>query len=76
MPDGDRLPRYRSSWPVHVCRLGEEPTRAGETTAEQRLAMMWELVTQAWAMAGREIPAYDRRDAPGRVLSRSDADDE
>jgi hypothetical protein len=75
MPDDDRHRSDRSAWPVRVCRLGEEPA-ADETTASERLAMMWELVVQSWAMAGRTIPDYERRNTPVRVVPLAEADQE
>lgn len=65
----------RSSWPIRVTRLGDDSEDALDTTAEQRLAMMWELVTQAWAIAGRAIPDYDRAHTPVRKVSRRDLEE-
>jgi hypothetical protein len=60
----------RGAWPVKKYRLGEEPSDdlSGSTTPEERLAMMWELSEQAWLMAARKLPDYDRKTTPGRVL--------
>lgn len=69
-----RRAAQRASWPVHRHALGEEPDDdlAALTTPEERLAMMWELSRSAWLLSGREIPTYDRDQAPGRVIrSRS-----
>lgn len=65
-----RRAQARASWPIARYRLGEEPDEdlSGVTTAAQRLTMMWELARTAWELSGREIPAYDRRHAPGRVV--------
>jgi hypothetical protein len=76
MPDDDRHRSDRSAWPMRVCRLGDEPNGADETTAAERLAMMWELVVQSWAMAGRTIPDYERRNTPVRVVPLAEADQE
>jgi hypothetical protein len=56
----------RRSWPVSVHRLGEGPgdDLTGSTTAAERLAMMWPLAVDAWALAGRAIPTYAREAAP------------
>lgn len=64
-PAGDR-----SSWPVKKYKLGQEPSDdlSRSTTPEERLAMMWELSGQAWLLAGRDMPIYDRKATPGRVL--------
>lgn len=65
-----RRAQARGSWPIARYRLGEEPDEdlSAVTTAEQRLAMMWELARTAWELSGQEIPTYDRRRAPGRVV--------
>ncbi len=56
----------RAEWPVRVYRLGEEPgdDLSAETTPAQRLAMMWPLALEAWAVAGRALPSYGRHDVP------------
>ena len=74
--DDDRTARRqaRKDWPVVVRRLGDEEP-VDETTPEQRIAMMWELVVQAWAIAGKPIPDYDRAHMPVRVLRRGDEGD-
>jgi hypothetical protein len=66
----DSRRRGRKHWPVRVFRLGDEPSDdlSSSTTAEQRLAMMWELAERGWRLAGREIPEYRRSEIPGKVL--------
>ena len=56
----------RAVWPVRVYRLGEEPgdDLSRETTPAQRLAMMWPLAVEAWALAGRTLPTYGRHELP------------
>jgi hypothetical protein len=46
--------------------LGHEPSDdlTSTTTAEQRVAMVWELTLEAWAVSGREMPAYTRAETP------------
>lgn len=63
----------RSSWPVRRFRLGSEPSDdlRGQTTAAERLAMMWELAERAWLLSGRGVPDYDRASIPGRVIRPS-----
>ena len=63
----------RANWPVTLTRLGEE-TPPTTTTVHERLAMMWELVTQAWAVAGKPLPDYERHNAPVRVLRNGDTE--
>jgi hypothetical protein len=61
----------RASWPVRRCALGEESDDLSkQTTATERIAMMWPLALEAWRVAGLPIPDYERKDAPIRVLHR------
>lgn len=53
--------------------LGSEPP-PDSTTPLERVGMMWELVVQAYAVAGIPIPNYDRAHTPIRVLRRGEAD--
>jgi hypothetical protein len=60
-------PRHeRTTWPVRLYRLGEEPPddRSRLNTPEQRLAMMWELALDAWSLSARPLPAYAREETP------------
>ena len=59
----------RRSWPVHVHRLGAEPgdDLSATTTAEERLAMMWPLAVEAFALSGCPLPGYRRTEAPVTV---------
>jgi len=58
--------------------LGDEPPDdlRSSTTAQERLAMMWELAVTAWRVAGRALPEYARGEAPGRVIRPSDRADQ
>jgi hypothetical protein len=49
---------------------GREPgdDLSASTTPEERLAMMWPLALEAWALSGADMPDYDRRAAPVRRL--------
>lgn len=62
--------KARANWPVRRFKLGEEPSEdlSDSTTAEERLAMVWRLTLDAWASAGKPIPQYDRKQAPGRII--------
>lgn len=73
--DAEARRRARAGWPVAVYRLGQEPAADG-TTAEQRLSMMWELVVQAYAIAGRAIPDYERAHVAIQVRRRDEAEDD
>lgn len=65
----------RRGWIVRKYVLGQEPgdDLSASTTAEERLAMMWPLALEAWALSGAGVPDYDRRQAPVRKLRRSAA---
>ena len=67
----------RATWPVRKFRLGKEPVPdlRGSTTAEERLMMMWTLACDAWAVAGRPIPDYERSNAPIRIVRRANRND-
>lgn len=56
----------RSAWPVRRFALGEEPgdDLSLTTTPSERVAMVWPLTLDAWALAGREMPAYSRTETP------------
>jgi hypothetical protein len=60
----------RAAWPVAKFRLGEEPpdNLSDSTTAAERIAMMWPLAKEAWALVGRPLPTYDRASTPVRVF--------
>lgn len=69
-PERSERAAARRGWPVRVFRLGEEPEDdlRASTTAAERLAMMWPLAVDAWTLSGREIPDYERHEAPIRVI--------
>jgi hypothetical protein len=52
----------RRTWPVRAYGLGAEPPDdlSGSTTGAQRLAMMWPLAVEAWALTGQPLPEYAR----------------
>lgn len=50
---------------------GETPAPEAPTAAE-RLAAVWAITADAWALSGRPIPDYSRAAMPGRVLRRSE----
>jgi len=61
-----RTAHRRRDWPVRVYRLGAEPgdDLRATTTAEERLAMMWPLALEAWALSAGPVPEYSRSEAP------------
>ncbi len=59
----------RAGWPIVVRRLDEADEDISDvTTATERIAMMWPLAQEAWRLAGRAIPTYDRAHTPTRVF--------
>jgi len=63
----------RSHWPVRKFALGSEPgdDLSAETTAEERLQMVWQLTLEAWSLAGLPMPTYTRCETPVRVVPLS-----
>ena len=45
---------------------GSEVMTAG--TPSDRVAMVWALTLDAWAMSGKPIPDYPRAAMPGRIV--------
>jgi hypothetical protein len=68
-PDSETRRQARATWPVTVRRLDESDDDLSDvTTAAERIAMMWPLAQEAWRLAGRPIPTYDRAHTPSRVF--------
>jgi hypothetical protein len=61
--------KTRADWPIRRFALGQEPgdDLSDLTTPAERIAMMWRLAREAWTLAGRPLPAYDRASAPTRL---------
>lgn len=70
MADSAKSPD-RSHWPVLRFTLAAPPPEdlSGETTAEERLEMMWPLALDAWTLAGLSLPDYPRGAAPVRLVA-------
>jgi hypothetical protein len=61
----DLRSRSRQDWPIEVRPLADpEKADVSRTTPEERLAMVWTLTLEGWALAGRQIPDYPRRRTP------------
>jgi len=60
----------RSNWPVRRFPLGQEPPEdlSEQTTATERIAMMWPLAQEAWKLAGLPIPEGPIAKLPSRIL--------
>ena len=59
-------------WPLRVYAIAAEPLRdpLDRSTVDERVAAVWPLTREAWAVAGKEIPSYQRSTAPGSVQRR------
>jgi hypothetical protein len=62
----DLRSRSRQDWPIEVRSLAdpEKEDLSRTTTPEERLAMVWTLTLEGWALAGQAIPDYPRRHTP------------
>lgn len=60
----------RSAWPVRRYEIGAEPSGdlSRTTSATERIAMMWPLALEAWALAGLDVPTASIRDMPSRIV--------
>jgi hypothetical protein len=67
--------RRRGGWPVRRTSF-DDSGRAelcAATTPEQRIAMMDALAREAWQLAGKPLPDYERGDTPIRRTTLRDA---
>ncbi len=60
--------RRRAAWPVRRASLDDDGRAelCAATTPEERIAMMDGLAREAWELAGKPFPTYDREHAPIR----------
>lgn len=59
----------RQTWTATLTTTQQAVVAVVATPAE-RLASMWSLSMDAWALSGQPIPDYDRAHMPGRVIRR------
>lgn len=73
MDDGQKQrARARASWPMARARLDDDASPLLlDIPAADRVAMVWALTLDAWAMRGAAIPDYPRSQAPGCVVRRT-----
>ncbi len=59
-------------WPLRSYAIADEPLRdpLDRSTVDERIAAVWPLTLEAWAVAGKEIPPYLRSTAPGNMRRR------
>jgi hypothetical protein len=62
--------RAQRRWLIERFRLGGEPVvdAADGSTPEERVALMWPLARHGWALAGRDLPRYERAQMPTRLF--------
>jgi hypothetical protein len=69
--DAETRRKARQKWPVVARALSRDAADddvSDVTTPAERIAMMWELALEAWHLAGRQVPDYDRAHTPCRVF--------
>ena len=61
-----------ADWPLRAYPIAEEPLRdpLDRSTVDERIASVWPLTCEAWAVAGKAVPSYRRSAAPGNMLRR------
>ena len=73
MDDSERARSERAAarreWSGEKTRLGDsgQPPLVPASPAK-RLAMVWQLTCDAWALAGKPMPSYSRGEAPAKVF--------
>ncbi|KAB2896121.1 MAG: hypothetical protein F9K40_15095 [Kofleriaceae bacterium] len=61
--------RARRQWPVVRGRVDDQTSELLlDVPPARRVAMVWALTVDAWALRGEAIPDYARGEAPGRVV--------
>ncbi|MFT6395729.1 MAG: hypothetical protein ACJAYU_000471 [Bradymonadia bacterium] len=56
-----RAAARRQDWTASAHRLEESPA-AQAGTASERVASVWQITLDTWALSGRSLPDYDRSD--------------
>lgn len=70
VPSSESPAEPRTAWPIRMVALerGNEDDLSDSTSVVERLAMMWPLATEAWALMGQPVPEYDRAHTPVRIV--------
>lgn len=61
----------RAHWAGRLTKLVEEPELDPDVlamTPHDRVAMVWQLTMDSWAVTGRPVPSYQRATMPGRMV--------
>jgi hypothetical protein len=68
----------RSRLQARIFPLGHEPAEdlSDTTTPSERLAMVWDLSREAWALTGLPVPNYERHQIPITMVALSSRRDE
>lgn len=67
--------RARAGWTVTRTSLAQPPDDdLSALSISERMALVWQLTLDAWAMTGQEIPAYERSRMPGKLVRRGKPD--
>ena len=72
-PDHTREARAaarRATW-TFALATGETSSPEASSAAE-RIAAVWAITCDAWALSGRPFPDYSRAEMPGRVWRRTE----
>jgi hypothetical protein len=72
--DREQRARARSRWPGELTTLEGQSDAALvlHGTPGERVAMVWRITLDAWAMSGRPMPEYERANMPGRLIRAGD----
>ncbi len=69
-----RAERRRRTWSIRQVPV-DGAMLASESTMEARVARMYQLSIDPWALRGEALPRYLRAEMPGRIISVSEHDD-
>lgn len=65
----DERAKARAGWPVQRVAMADQGKDVlVAVPPAERVAMVWALTCDAWAMSGRPMPDYPRSHAPGRIV--------
>jgi len=70
--DAKARAKARANWPIVKSCLDDEDDLASlaRFSPSERVAMVWQLTLDAWAMSGKPMPTYTRATMPGRLVRR------
>jgi len=73
-PERAERARRRAAWPSALSTLEDQADAAivRHGTAEERIAMVWRVTLDAWAISGRPLPRYTRAQMPVRIVRSGD----